>query len=171
MPKTRRHLVEQGLTFNNAFVHSPICCISRASYLSGRYVHNHNTINNTIAGNCDGPAWRNNTEGTCYAPFVRDAGYNTMYAGKYLNTYGLQGNNGGTTTAWIPKGWNNWFGLVGNSRYYGESISNNGTKQTYGQNYITDYYTNVLRDQALSFLDLQSADKPFLMVVATPAGM
>ncbi len=167
MPKTNRLIVEQGLTFNNAFVHSPICCISRASYLSGRYVHNHHTINNSIAGNCDGPQWRDNTESFCYAPYVREQGYNTMYAGKYLNTYGFNGNAGGT--AWIPKGWNNWYGLVGNSRYYGESISNNGTTQTYGQQYITDYYTNVLREQALGFLDLQKGDTPFLMVVATPA--
>ena len=142
MPKTSSLLVDKGLSFNNAFVHSPICCISRASYLSGRYVHNHHTINNTVAGNCDGPEWRQNTEPNCYAPYVRDEGYNTFYAGKYLNTYGQNGNEG---TAWIPKGWNNWYGLVGNSRYYGESISNNGTTQTYGQQYITDYYTNVLR--------------------------
>ena len=31
MPKTHQLMVQQGLTFNNAFVHSPICCISRAS--------------------------------------------------------------------------------------------------------------------------------------------
>eukprot|EP01083_Nonionella_stella_P033613 91997_1 len=169
MPKTTKLIVEEGLTFNNAFVHTPICCISRASFLSGRYVHNHNTINNTISGNCGGPKWRQNTEGNCYAPYVRDQGYNTMYAGKYLNSYGLNGNNGGTTTAWIPKGWQNWFGLVGNSRYYGYSISNNGKTQSYGQQYITDYYTNVLREQALSFLDIQTQETPFLMVVATPA--
>jgi len=167
MPKTQELLVSQGLTFNNAFVHSPICCISRASYLSGRYVHNHHTINNSISGNCDGPAWRDTTEPSCYAPFVRAQGYNTMYAGKYLNSYGLNGNANGT--AWIPRGWSSWFGLVGNSRYYGESISDNGTTETYGYQYITDYYTDVLKGQALSFLDLQSKDTPFLMVIATPA--
>merc|ERR1712228_413153 len=69
----------------------------------------------------------------------------------------------------IPQGWNNWFGLVGNSRYYGETISNNGSSQSYGQVYITDYYTNVLREQALSFLDVQHKDNPFLMVIATPS--
>ena len=87
-------------------------------------------------------------------------------AGKYLNMYGFNGNGG---TAYIPQGWSDWYALVGNSRYYGQTISNNGSSQVYGSQYITDYYTNVLREQALSFLDLQSKDKPFLLVVGTPA--
>jgi arylsulfatase A-like enzyme len=33
MPKLKRLLIEKGTTFSNAFVHTPICCPSRSSYM------------------------------------------------------------------------------------------------------------------------------------------
>ena len=40
MNKTKRVLVEQGVTFTNYMVNTPICCPSRAEIFSGRYFHN-----------------------------------------------------------------------------------------------------------------------------------
>ena len=64
-----------------------------------------------------------------------------------MNNYGFPAAGG---VEYIPPGWSHWFGLVGNSKYYNYDISNNGMKQSFGSNYSTDYYTNVLKKQGLS---------------------
>ena len=46
MPKLQKLVVDQGVTFEQAFIATPICCPSRASYISGRYQHNHSCKTN-----------------------------------------------------------------------------------------------------------------------------
>ena len=166
MPKTSKLLVNNGLTFQNSFVSSPICCVSRASILSGRYVHNHGTTNNSIDGNCSSQYWQNEIESTCFAPLVQQQGYVTFYAGKYLNEYGVKAAGG---TEWIPFGWTEWKGLVGNSKYYDYNISDNGKNIYFGGNYSTDYYTDVINNQSIQFLNEYGANHSFVMVLAPPA--
>ena len=153
MPKTNELIVNNGITFKNAFVSSPICCVSRASILSGRYVHNHQTVNNSIAGNCSSPWWQTNIEPYCFAPIISNFGYKTFYAGKYLNQYGNIDAGG---VEHIPLGWTHWKGLVGNSKYYNYDISDNGIEVHYGKNYTLDYYTDVINEQGIEFLNNMS---------------
>jgi Sulfatase len=40
MGDTRRLLARRGVTFANAFATYPVCCPSRATFLTGRYAHN-----------------------------------------------------------------------------------------------------------------------------------
>lgn len=166
---TRRLVREVGAEFTNAFVTTPICCPSRASILTGRYLHNTAVRNNTVAGGCSSKAWREGLEQQTFAAQLKAAGYSTMYAGKYLNQYG-RGAGGGV--GHVPKGWDWWHGLVGNSRYYNYTLSVNGKVEKHGDNYTKDYLTDVIRRKAVHFLDnmSRSADpKPFLMVLAPPA--
>ena len=46
MPRTRRLLGGRGVTFENAVVSFPLCCPSRATFLTGQYAHNHGVLDN-----------------------------------------------------------------------------------------------------------------------------
>ncbi len=86
MPYLQKHLAAQGTYFRNYFVHTPICCSSRSTTFTGRYIHNGGaTGNGAIPGNCDGPNWRANNEKHTFAVHAKQAGYRTSFAGKYLN--------------------------------------------------------------------------------------
>ncbi|MDP2774198.1 MAG: sulfatase-like hydrolase/transferase, partial [Nocardioides sp.] len=41
MPSLRATVARHGLTFQNSFSPYPLCCPARASFLTGRYAHNH----------------------------------------------------------------------------------------------------------------------------------
>lgn len=68
------------------FVNSPICCPSRSTILTGKYLHNHNVRNNSISGNCSSLNWQKNQEPFTIPAILKEfANYTTFYAGKYLN--------------------------------------------------------------------------------------
>jgi len=165
LQKTQRLIGEQGTTFENAFVNTPICCPSRASFLTGRYMHNTGAFNNSIGGLCGGPEWQER-EAVAFAPRLQAAGYQTMYAGKYMNMYGLPGAGG---TEQVPVGWDQWVGLVGNSKFYNYTLSRNGVAEKHADNYEEDYLTDLLGREASSFLSSRDPSRPFLMVLAAPA--
>jgi hypothetical protein len=105
MPKTQELLVDcpSCTNFTNAWVATPICCPSRASYLTGMYQHNTRTHSNGVAQGCSDPHWISEIEPTkTYAPYMKAAGYATAFYGKYLNAY--NGNH-------VPPGWDEWLGL------------------------------------------------------------
>uniref|UniRef100_A0AAY4D3P5 N-acetylglucosamine-6-sulfatase n=1 Tax=Denticeps clupeoides TaxID=299321 RepID=A0AAY4D3P5_9TELE len=124
------------------FVASPLCCPSRASILTGKYPHNHHVINNTLEGNCSSLAWQKSQESATFPLLLQKlAYYQTFFAGKYLNEYGNPEAGG---VEYVPPGWDYWFALEKNSKYYNYTLSVNGKPQRHGQNYSQDYLTDVL---------------------------
>jgi arylsulfatase A-like enzyme len=81
MPKTRRWLADGGVTFTQGYATTPSCCPSRASILSGRYVHNHGVRQQGLGQRLD--------QRTTLQRYLRDAGYRTAMAGKFLNRWPL----------------------------------------------------------------------------------
>uniref|UniRef100_A0A1B6KZS0 Sulfatase N-terminal domain-containing protein n=1 Tax=Graphocephala atropunctata TaxID=36148 RepID=A0A1B6KZS0_9HEMI len=156
-------IANKGATFSNAFVSTPICCPSRSSILTGRYLHNHKTVNNSFSGGCSSLNWQQNWEPLTFGQVLHSAGYRTFYAGKYLNAYGYQKAGG---TAHVPVGWDWWLGLVGNSRYYNYTLSINGTAHRFSDQYLT----NVIQNYSVMFLEsVAHSSDSFLMVLAPPA--
>uniref|UniRef100_A0A7N8XV37 N-acetylglucosamine-6-sulfatase n=1 Tax=Mastacembelus armatus TaxID=205130 RepID=A0A7N8XV37_9TELE len=149
------------------FVASPLCCPSRASILTGKYPHNHHVINNTLEGNCSSKAWQKSEEAQTFPALLKSfAGYQTFFAGKYLNQYGHSEAGG---VEHVPPGWNYWVGLEKNSKYYNYTLSLNGKAQKHGADYSKDYLTDVLANMSLDFLQYKSNYQPFFMMVSTPA--
>lgn len=165
--KTRQLIEDAGVTFANAYVTTPLCCPSRSSIMTGRYVHNVGVKNNSLSGGCSSPEWQRGPERSAFAVDLQRAGYETFYAGKYLNRYGHKQAGG---VRHVPPGWTNWNGLVGNSVYYNYTLSINGTPEKHGDSPHKDYLTDVLRDKALSFLEHRADQRrPFFMMLSTPA--
>jgi arylsulfatase A-like enzyme len=124
MPHLRHLMADQGITLRNGLAPTPICVPARASLLSGQYAHNHGAV--TINGEGGGVAAFN--EQRTLPVWLQQAGYQTMFVGKYLNGYGEQ-----DAPTYVPPGWSSWHGTVDPSTYnfVEPTVNNNGTLRTY----------------------------------------
>lgn len=155
MPRLQETLVRQGLRFDNAFVTTPVCCPSRATMLRGQYAHNHGVrANRQPYGGAQGFRQGGNEDVTV-ATLLRDAGYRTVYLGKYLNGYDGK---------WLPRGWDEWQGQISSATYLGATWNVDGVVIRTGDDvYLTDDLAE-RAGQAVS--RLRTDTRPLLMVVA-----
>ncbi|MEI7625118.1 MAG: sulfatase [Actinomycetota bacterium] len=158
LPKTRALIGDTGVTFDASYVNYPLCCPSRATFLTGQYSHNHGVRFNFAP--MGGYTVFKNQENTLPV-WLKDAGYTTHLLGKYLNEYGEK------NPTEIPPGWTDWFGGIDPSTYgyFGYKINDNGHIRTYGHA-AKDYQTDVLATRAVKVIDdAKDSKKPFFMWV------
>jgi hypothetical protein len=106
MPQTAALIRAKGVTFSRYYDSYPLCCPSRATLLSGEYMHNHHVRGNLPAFGGHPRFAALGTEGKALPTWLKAAGYNTAHVGKYLNGYGDDGN------PTVPAGWDEWYGQV-----------------------------------------------------------
>jgi N-acetylglucosamine-6-sulfatase len=153
-------LARQGVTFTNNFASFPLCCPSRATYITGQYGHNHTIMGNAPpAGGYDKLA---PTHANSLPAWLQRAGYTTVHLGKYLNGYGR------ARPLEVPAGWSEWYGSTDPStyRFYNYTLNENGRLVTYGTgpaNYQADVYNRKAVDLVRR---LAPSDKPFFLSVA-----
>jgi N-acetylglucosamine-6-sulfatase len=126
MPNTLNLIAKRGMTFNRYYVSYPLCCPSRVSLLTGRYAHNSGVKGNIQPnGGYFGFSFRAaNTHNI--ATWLQSAGYRTIHVGKFLNGYGDEPYDNGTS---VPPGWNAWHTILKadtNHYFYGYTLNNNG---------------------------------------------
>jgi arylsulfatase A-like enzyme len=125
MPNVRRLLAQQGTKFTNTVDSFPLCCPSRATFITGQYAHNHGVVGNFFPYGWYGMKDRGNT----LPAWLQKAGYRTALIGKWLNGYGALDAHGE-----VPHGFNIWRGLLDVSAYdYFNFVMNmNGKLKSWG---------------------------------------
>jgi len=153
MPKTRRYFKDQGTTFRNAFVTTPVCCPARASILTGQYAHNHGVETS------DDP-----DEAAVAAQWMiqrplRQAGYATAFFGKFVNHWDLNLD---------PPDLDQWaiFGNSAPNGYWGGGWNVDGQIRR-----IDKYSTTFLKSRAVRFVEDQEFrdDRPWFLYIAPAA--
>ena len=162
MRLTRRRVGARGAAFRQAFATFPLCCPSRATFLTGQYAHNHGVVDNEPP-NGGTPAF---DDSATVAVALDRAGYYTGWVGKYLNGYRPFAQR---TPPYVPPGWDYWRGASAPQKAYdweqvvGDRLKRWGFKER-------DYQTDVYARQANRFLRRTGRrDDPFFLTVATSA--
>jgi N-acetylglucosamine-6-sulfatase len=153
-------LARQGVTFANNFASYPLCCPSRATFITGQYGHNHTIMGNAApAGGYDKLA---PTHSNSLPAWLQQAGYTTVHLGKYLNGYGR------TNPTAVPPGWSEWYGSTDPSTYqfYNYRLNENGRLVVYGTG-AANYQADVYNRKAVEIVRrLAATPKPFFLSVA-----
>jgi N-acetylglucosamine-6-sulfatase len=156
LPRTRRLIGRTGVDFKDFYVTDPLCCPSRATFLTGEYAHNSGVTSNRGP---DGlPALR---ESDTLAPWLDDAGYRTAFVGKYLDGYGLD------DPEQVPPGWTEWHALTDptTQNYYDYELNDNGAIHHYGSA-PDDYKTRVLGHLSVAAINHAArGDRPLFLYV------
>ena len=145
-------LASEGANFRNAFVTTPLCSPSRASFLTGRYAHSHGVIDN-VARNAL------SHQLVTWPRLLHDSGYATAFIGKWH-----MGNDDSPRP-----GFNRWVSFRGQGECTDPDLNVDGrVEKTAG------YVTDILTDYAVQFLDQQQqqqrgAAQPFCLYLAHKA--
>lgn len=139
-------LAREGANFRNAFATTPLCSPSRASFLTGTYVHTNGVFDNVAR---DEFSHRLLT----WPRLLRDAGYATAFLGKWH-----MGNDDSPRP-----GFDRWVS------FRGQGECNDPPLNIDGQNVATKgYVTDILTDHATAFIE-QPHGKPFCLYMAHKA--
>ena len=140
-------LASKGAHIKNAFVSTSLCSPSRASILTGMYMHRHKVVDNQ----------RPVAKGTTFFPqHLQKEGYHTAFIGKW---------HMGHEDDHPRPGFDHWVSFKGQGEYFNPTLNINGKRKKY-----TGYITDILTDHAVNWYnELKPKDKPFMLYLAYKA--
>jgi N-acetylglucosamine-6-sulfatase len=143
-------MARDGAHFKDAIVTTALCSPSRASILTGLYMHNHGVVDNNVPANPKIPF---------FPQYLQGAGYRTAFFGKW--------HMGGDSDEPQP-GFDRWVSFRGQGHYYPPdnknwSLNVDG-KRVPQKGYITDELT----DYAIDWLNssVKGGDRPFFLYLS-----
>lgn len=140
-------LAREGVYFRNAFCTTSLCSPSRASILGGLYAHSHGVSNNFTEYPVDLPTFPRQ---------LQKAGYQTAYIGKY---------HMGEENDDKRPGFDYFVTHKGQGKYFDNVFRFNGGERRM----VKGYYTNVVTNMALEWMDKRDKDRPFLLYLGQKA--
>jgi arylsulfatase A-like enzyme len=170
MPAVRSAIGGEGATFERAYVSYPLCCPSRATMLTGLYMHNHGVRGN--GGSHGGwPRFKDSLgEDTALPVRLQGAGYYSAHIGKYMNGYNA------AEGLYVPPGWDEWYGRIGGETkvYYDYTLVEQGPSgvpvPVFYPTSEASYSTDVFAAKALDFIErADSLAQPFFLSVSFSA--
>lgn len=139
-------VASEGVRFANAFCTTSLCSPSRASILSGLYAHSHGVTNNFT----EYP-----TRLESFPKRLQEEGYATAYIGKWHMGEENDGKRPGFDFFATHKG---------QGKYFDTEFNVDGSREV-----LKGYYTTRVTDLALEWLEKQSREKPFLLMLGHKA--
>ncbi len=138
-------LAREGAHLRNAFVSTSLCSPSRASILTGQYMHHHRVADNQ----------RPEPAGIRFFPeYLQTAGRQTAFFGKW---------HMGHDSDEPRKGFSHWAGFRGQGDYFDPTLNVNGQRRQF-----KGYSSDVLTDLTLEWLKQNDA-KPFFVYLSFKA--
>jgi len=147
LPNIER-LVAEGAAFQHFYTSAPLCSPSRAVFMTGQYPYRNGIVDN-------GERASQSHRIVTFPKLLHDAGYHTGFFGKWH--MGHQDDS--------PRpGFDRWVSFVGQGVYFNPELNIDGTPAK-----AQGYMTEILTDQAVSFIRQAPAGTPFLVVMAQKA--
>lgn len=160
LTRTRALLQQQGASYPNYFLTTPLCGPSRASLFRGQYAHNHGVLKNSGANGGWNAYHDAGVDQDTVATWLRAAQYRTAHIGKHINGY--RGSNGA-----VGPGWSEWIVPIPVS-FFDYDLSVNGALVPHGSA-AADYLTDVMATKAAAFISSTPPSTPLFLYFAPKA--
>jgi N-acetylglucosamine-6-sulfatase len=139
-------MAREGAHLRNAFVSTSLCSPSRASILTGQYMHHHRVVDNQRPEPADI---------RFFPEHLQSAGYKTAFFGKW---------HMGHDSDEPRKGFDHWAGFRGQGEYANPELNVNGQHRRF-----EGYSTDVLTDLAVEWMRDRQRTEPFCLYLSFKA--